>query len=150
MKIDYSVVKNPDHHTTHGSLARTEGGSFFWYEDDPKPPITDYAVLAKNSQGKLIGIQKFDLVSEEGGAVLESYATYVWPLYREEGIACQMWAKALESSKAVKVRVKAVSDRGKTLVQSLQIKFPTVEFELLDGGERTLRSLKGKARRKAG
>jgi hypothetical protein len=150
MKIHYSVVKNPDHHTTHGSLARTEGGSFFWWEDDPDPVLSDYAVLARNSQNKLIGIQKFDITIDNSSVILESVATYVWPLYREEGIACKLWTHAIDALNVTRVTANVVSDRGKTLVQSLQSKFPTVEFTINDDGKRTLRSLKGKARRKAG
>lgn len=145
MKFYFSLVCAPDPHTQRGRLARTPSGSFCWDKDDPNE--SDYAVLAKLSNGQLVGIQKFN-VRQEASPVLESGATYVWPMYREMKIAKRMWAFALAELDISKVEVHVVSDRGKTLVDSLQSEFPDVSFQLDNGSKRKLRDLRGKGKRK--
>jgi GNAT superfamily N-acetyltransferase len=130
MHIDYAVVKHPHPHTTNGCLARREnadgspGSYFFWIFDEPHP--SDYAVLAHNRAGKLVGIQKFHFSIGESTRTLEAIATYVWPLYQREGIGAAMWATALETLSVTHVKVVAISDKGKTLVETMRSRYPTV------------------------
>lgn len=144
MKFYFSIVCAPHPHTQNGRLARTPSGNFCWDKDDPNP--SHFAVLATLRNGQLVGIQKFDIRKVGKHNVLESGATYVWPMYREMKIARKMWAHALTEKRVVKAEVHVVSDRGKTLVDSLRNDFPNVVFELADGGKRRLRSLKGKGK----
>ncbi len=157
MHIDYSVVKHPHPHTRKGCLARTESGSFFWWFEEPgcTHEVTcqsDYAVLAHNTAGKLVGIQKFYYSVTETTRTLEAISTFVWPLYQREGVGSSMWSKALETLDVTHVKVGVISDRGKTLIETMRARFPNIVFSVIDGGEhprRPLRSLK-KGRKKAG
>lgn len=143
MHITYTVVSNPHPHTLLGQLKRTHSGVCFWTQEEY---VSDYAVLATLDQGKLVGIQKFDVANDAllDETTLDSGATYVWPLYREEGIANGMWSTALRELRITKVNAYVISDKGKTLIEGLQEKFPTIAFKLLDKGDRKLRNLKGK------
>lgn len=147
MQVAYSVVANPHPNTTHGCLARTEKNVFYWLAGQHHP--SDYAVLAKNPTGKLVGIQKFFFRIEDDKRILDAISTYVWPLYQKEGIGQMLWTTALTTLRVTDVKVNAISDKGKTLVESLQERFPEIRFVLEEGGDRRLRSLKGKGRRKA-
>lgn len=146
MKIYFSVVAQPNPHTRLGRLARTPSGSFCWDKEDPNP--SHYAVIAQLHDGQLVGIQKFDVKKSNGKNVLVSNSTYVWPLYRELNIAHRLWATALEKKKISKVEVYVVSDRGKTLVESLRAHFPKIDFVLSERDGRPLRKLKGKGKGK--
>lgn len=143
MKVIYSVVSAPHPRTQYGHLARTPSGSFFWSADSAKR--SHYAILAtKALGGAIVGIQKFDVRgSEQNRVILSACATYVWPLYRELGIAQKLWRTSIETFGIKEVSVAVVSDRGKTLVESLRTQFPEIKFRIEDIGGRTLRSLKG-------
>lgn len=155
MQITYSVVSQPHPHTTHGCLARTESNSFFW---SPEPSPSDYATVAHNQTGAMVGIQKFFLTSIGEICTLDAIATFVNPLYQREGIARQLWSTSLNRLYVTHVNVQAISDRGKTLVEAVQAQFPHVSFNLTDvikcrdGSYRKLRNLKGcgKGKRKTG
>lgn len=147
MQVVFSLVNRPHNHTRLGHLARTFSGSFFW--DKTMVNDTDHAVLATNSRGQLVGIQKFNVRARGNKRKLISNATFVWPLYRDVGIAQKMWAHAIAEKKITHVDVTAVSDRGKTLVETLRKQFPEVEFKLVDAGKRKLRALKGAKGRRA-
>lgn len=144
MELRYSVVKYPHYHTVEGTLARTASDTFYW---DKSKKLSDYAVLAHSSEACLVGIQKFDISRAEEEISLSSIATFVWPLYREEGVAVGLWSTALTELGVTKVCAQVVSDRGKTLIESLKVKFPAVCFTIIDLGARRLRSLKGKGKR---
>lgn len=141
MKVVYSVVSNPHPHTLVGHLARTWSGSFFWDKDKQNP--TGFAVLATKCDGTMVGIQKFDVDVRGRARILDSNATYVWPMYRGINIAQHMWTVAIREQRITKVRVRVVSDRGKTLVETLSDEFPDIKFEMVEAGNRALRSLKG-------
>lgn len=152
MKVIYSVVSNPHPHTLTGRLARTYTGHFYW--DRTEANETTHAVLATHKQnGKLIGIQKFDFKVQGRRRLLTANATFVWPLYRGINIAQCLWTKAIDELDVTKVIVGVVSDRGKTLVETLSDQHDHILFEMRDDGARPLRSLKGskgaKARRAA-
>jgi hypothetical protein len=144
MKIDYTVVRDPHPHTVKGQLARTFSGSFFW--DKEEDLASDRAVLATRN-GRLVGIQKFNVRIDKRKRVLKSVATFVWPMYRGINIAQKMWALALTSERIQVVDAQVVSDRGKTLIETLSEQFPKVKFVLYEAGSRPLRSLKGKAQK---
>lgn len=144
MELRYLVVKSPHYHTMEGRLARTASNSFYW---EKTKQLSDYAILAHTSENNLVGIQKFNLITSEREVKLEAIATYVWPLYREEGTAIGMWSTSLTDLKVTKVDVQVVSDRGKTLIERLRTKFPDISFTVGDVGARRLRSLKGKGKR---
>lgn len=144
MELQYSVVKHPHLHTVEGRLARTASDTFYW---DKSKQLSDYAVLAHSSEAYLVGIQKFDINRADGEVKLSSIATYVWPLYRQEGAAVGMWSTALRELEVTAVHAQVVSDRGKTLIETLKVKFPGVRFTVSDLGARRLRSLKGKGKR---
>lgn len=145
MKIDYTVVTAPHLHTAQGHLARTMSGHFFWDKDEPNP--SDRAVLALR-RGKLVGIQKFDVRIEKRQRILKSVATFVWPMYRDVNIAQRMWSLALTSERIQVVEANVVSDRGKTLIETLSEQFPDIRFVLYEAGSRPLRSLGAKKGRK--
>ena len=140
MKVVYSVVDS-GRHTTHGYLARTWSGHFFW--DKTEELRSDHAVLASRRDGHLVGILKYDFAVHGRHRILSSHATFVWPLYRGINIAQGLWAEAIDEHRVTKVRVNVVSDRGKTLVETLSDQFPSVMFEMVESGQRALRSLKG-------
>lgn len=141
MKVVYSVVSNPHPHTLLGHLARTWSGSFFWDKEKENP--TEYAVLATKVDSTLVGIQKFDVSLRGRSRTLVSNSTYVWPLYRGINIAQKMWGVAIREQRITKVQVSVISDRGKTLVETLSDEFPHIGFEMIEAGNRALRSLKG-------
>lgn len=140
MKVVYSVVGS-GHHTTHGYLARTHSGHFFW--DKTQDDTSTNAVLASRVNGSLVGILKYDFEVSGRRRILRSHATFVWPLYRGIDIARTMWCFAIQEHRVTKVHVSVVSDRGKTLVETLSDQFPRVSFEMSEQGQRALRSLKG-------
>lgn len=144
MKIDYTVVTAPHLHTANGHLARTMSGHFYWDKDEPNP--SDRAVLAL-CRGKLVGIQKFNVRVDKRRRVLKSVATFVWPMYRDVNIAQRMWSLALTTERIQVVEANVVSDRGKTLIETLSGKFPDIRFVLYEDGSRPLRSLAKKGRK---
>lgn len=155
MELYYSVVKYPHYHTTVGRLARTTSDTFYWDKSEQcskeSGTLSDYAILAHNSQSTLVGIQKLDIVKSDEAVKLEAIATYVWPLYREEGVAMGLWCTALKELKVTEVCAQVISDRGKTLIESLKSRFPEISFTVRDAGARKLRALKGKGKlKKAG
>jgi len=95
--------------------------------------------VAAVSEGKVIG----SLVGTfHADSAFCSYGTFVHPKHRKCGVAKRMWTKLLRDTKAKKVEVVAVSDRGWTLMKSLEQQFPRVDFDLGEEGGRKLRDLK--------
>jgi hypothetical protein len=142
MKVVYSLVRRPDLHTARGRLARTASGSFYWDKEASNP--TDFAILAKKANESLVGIQKFDLIVRGRTRILDANSTFVWPMYRGISIAREMWTTAIQENRVTKVLVRVVSDKGKTLIETLSDQFPEVKFDMEEDGDRPLRSLKGK------
>ena len=101
---------------------------------------TGYAVIATNDKGKVVGVLKFEFNGR--WKKLTSVGTWVRPTERKLGIARNLWRCAFESLECERAGVTVVSDRGMTLVESLQRAFPKVSFEVSEAGDRKLRVLK--------
>jgi hypothetical protein len=101
---------------------------------------TGYAVVARNERGTVVGILKFEFNGR--WKKLESVGTWVRPAERKMGVARNLWRCAFKTLQCERAGVTVVSDRGKTLVESLQKAFPRVQFEVKEAGDRPLRVLK--------
>jgi hypothetical protein len=101
---------------------------------------TGYAVVATNEKGKVVGVLKFEFNGR--WKKLKSVGTWVRPAERKMGIARGMWGCAFDTLGCKRAEVTVVSDRGLTLVGSLQRAFPKVAFEVVESADRKLRVLK--------
>jgi hypothetical protein len=75
------------------------------------------------------------------GKKLCSYGTFVMPRCRQAGLAAFMWEMALDYEQPREIEVHLVSDRGLTLVNSLQLKYPRIYWDVHECGDRLLRVL---------
>lgn len=84
-----------------------------------------HAIVALTSANKLddclVGIWQFEY--HEGTKTLKSKGTWVNDKYRKNGIASTLWNKGLAWVKPRIVKVTVCSDRGLTLILSLQERF---------------------------
>jgi hypothetical protein len=85
----------------------------------------------------MVGLWKYSL----RGTVLSSEGTWVSAAYRKRGIALSMWREAMGGGHIARVRVNVVSDKGLTLIHSLQRLYPDVEWVVCEDGGRKLRIL---------
>ena len=96
-----------------------------------------YSVVALDEFGHLAGAWQF----EKYGKRIHSYGTWVDTKYRRNGLAKKMWAHAINYYNPIQVSVSVITDKGYTLISSLQKKFPTIKWYVKDVGQRTLREL---------
>lgn len=86
---------------------------------------------------RVIGVFRFS-----GQRRMHAHGTWVHPRFRKQGIAFELWSRAIKSTEATSIRVVCASDRGMTLVSSLRGAFPRIRFSVVDGGLRKLRDLR--------
>jgi hypothetical protein len=101
---------------------------------------TDYAVIALNTKGKVVGVLKFHYNSR--WKKLSSVGTWVRRDARKMGVGTKLWGKAKDELGLKRAEVTVVSDRGLTLVTRLQEAFPDMAFAVKEAGDRKLRNLK--------
>jgi ribosomal protein S18 acetylase RimI-like enzyme len=127
---------NKDHpNAKSGGLVTSASGYLHWDGNNFNP--SKYATVAYEN-GKLVGIIKYDFRYK----TFESYGTWVAPRFRKNGLAVKLWEVALERTGAKKVRVTVISDRGNTLIESLQSDFPDIKWKICQAGARKLRDLR--------
>lgn len=100
---------------------------------------TPYVAVACNSRGTVVGVFKFEYNARWKKII--AFGTWVRPQERKLGIGSQLWNMVFDRLGVRNVTVKVVSDKGATLMESLERRFPNVEFCIEQAGERKLRLL---------
>lgn len=116
---------------------------YFSWDPDAYHP-TDRAVVAFYNK-KMVGILKYRLweyPTEEKHKTLVSCGTFVKPSLRRCGVAAHLWQAAIKLDKPKGIKVMAASDRGFTLIQHLRERYPKLEWEISQCGDRELRVLR--------
>ena len=101
---------------------------------------TNYAVIALNTKGRVVGVLKFHYNGR--WKKLSSVGTWVRKDARKLGVAIKLWGKAKDELGLKRAEVTVVSDRGLTLVTRLQQALPGIAFQVKEAGDRKLRNLK--------
>jgi hypothetical protein len=112
--------------------------SNFGHEDTYMDVYSDRAVVAIDQRGHVAGVWKYDRMYP--GAIRSS-GTWVAPKYRKRGLAKKLWQVGISHENAKRVKVCVISDRGYSLVHSMQEQFPKVKWTVEDNGCRKLRKL---------
>jgi GNAT superfamily N-acetyltransferase len=106
-----------------------------WYTD----VYADRAIVAIDGNGHVAGVWKYDRPYYK---TISSCGTCVAPKYRRRGLGKRLWEVGLAYEQPIRVQVRAVSDRGYTLVRSLEEAFPHIKWTIIECAERELRKLK--------
>lgn len=73
---------------------------------------------------------------------MASRGTFVIKNYRQKGIARRLWDRTLQGDRIVQVNVGLVSDRGRTLINTLVAAYPRIKWCVEENGGRPSRLLK--------
>ena len=76
-----------------------------------------------------------------------SKGTFVAHPHRNRGVATALWRRFIHDRSPKYVTVCVITDRGRTLVESLRGKFRTLEWDVCEGGDRPLRDLRSRKRK---
>jgi hypothetical protein len=84
-----------------------------------------HVVEARNGR-QLVGWLR---VTKTRGGLLYAQGTWVSAVYRRQGIAQQLWGRALKALKPKVIEVSTVSEGGRALVRRLRDQHPHVMFD---------------------
>lgn len=137
IRLKHTTTNDP---VAKGEMGRNMDGSILKFMTDVDDGIFRYAVVAMEGDRRA-GILRYRVDRPSKGK-LRSCGTYVWPAYRKLGLAKRMWRSVLRRISPKMVDVVCVSDKGHTLIQSLQREYPTIKWDVVESGGRKLRQLK--------
>lgn len=112
-------------------------------EDGHMGCYSDRAVIALDEHGHLAGVWQYDITryAKKTSKVL-SCGTWVDPKYRKNGVAKKMWEFGLTYEDPKKVKVVVITDRGYSLAHAIKKRFPNIDWNIKEQGDRKLRKLK--------
>ena len=119
----------------YGSLMYANNGALCWSWSEPE--LSHGAVVARNDKSRIVGILKYKICLRR----FSSLGTHVARGYTRQGIAMALWARALRDLKPTRVTCCIVSDRGRTLIEAVQIANPGFNFNVVEHGRRKTRIL---------
>jgi len=101
----------------------------------------------RNDRSSYVCIYKDQIVGalvigrSKSGLTISSYGTIVRPSNRKEGIALDLWVTMLKAERPKRVAVKVISDRGYSLIGSLNKLFPKIKWNIDVDANRPLRKI---------
>jgi len=99
---------------------------------------SDYTAVAINIHGHPVAVWKFDIHGVDSVDLI-SCGTWVSSKYRKYGIAKKLWNFGIRHFKPKRISVVTASDRGYSLVCSMQEQFPKIEWDVAQNGRRRLK-----------
>lgn len=105
------------------------------------PSTISYVAI---SDDQIIGVL---MIAKEGygrRAHIYSRGTIVRPAYRKLGIGAALWREMLDTERPGRVRVDVITDRGCSLIESIQESYPEIKWTVYNNGTRSRRDLRGR------
>ena len=94
--------------------------------------------------GRIVGVLVVSF--HAASRVMRAKGTLVLPRYRRAGLALRLWGKAIRTLRPAVVSVAVVSDRGRTLIESVMAEHRGIAWTVHQDGARPLRNLRRKGR----
>lgn len=127
------------HIPKHNGACWNYSGSF-QFKTYPCENTDMYIALEKN---EVVGVlQVYRARGHRYGKTVQSQMTMVSPKWKKKGIAKLLWEHMIYNQRPSYIKVRTVTNKGYTLVESLQKKFPGIKW--IHTPNPRLRSLKKK------
>ena len=111
----------------------------FGSDDSHMAGCSDRTIVAMDENFHIVGVWKYN---RYGSGKIHSAGTWVAKKFRKHGVAKKLWAYGIKHEKPRVIDVTAVTDRGYTLITSLEKKYSKIKWKISDCGGRKLRKLR--------
>lgn len=111
----------------------------FGSDDSHMCGYSDRTIVAMDENFHIVGVWKYDRPAK---GKIYSAGTWVAKKFRKHGIAKKLWAYGIKHEKPKTVCVTVITDRGYSLIASLEEKYPRITWKIEHGCVRKLRRLR--------